>query len=107
MRTFLISAGLVAVVVAVVLSQFAFDGPDGLERVALDTGFSASARDHDVSASPFADYATSGVSNPRLSLALAGLAGVVLTLLVGYGLARAGRIRPRPDRRRDRLPVLD
>lgn len=96
-RTFAIGGVLTAVVFAVVVSQFASGDPDGLERVAADEGFIASGRDHAFADSLFADYATSGIGNESLSLAVAGLAGVVLTLLVGYGLVTASRhLRPQP-----------
>ena len=99
-RAFAVGGVLVAVFFAVVVSQFAFDDPDGLERVAEDKGFIHAAQDHLISASPFADYATAGVRNQQLSLAIAGLSGVLVTLLVGYGLARAGTaVRVSPDRR--------
>ena len=95
-RAFAIGGVLVAVVFAVVVSQFAFDDPDGLERVAQDTGFLDRARDHAVAGSPFADYATRGIGNAQLSLAVAGLAGVAVTLLVVYGLTTATRrVSPR------------
>lgn len=95
-RTFVFGAGLVVVALAAVVSQFAFDAPDGLERVASDQGFVSSARDHVFNRAVFADYATRGIGNQPLSLAVAGLAGAALTLLVAYGLVSASRwSRPR------------
>lgn len=96
-RAFAIGAIIVVVLVAAVVSQFAFDDPDGLERVAQDKGIHT-MQDHLISGSPFADYATAGVGNEQLSLALAGLAGVSVTLLVGYGIAKATRGVRVPDR---------
>ncbi len=90
-RTFVIGGVLVAAFFAVVVSQFAASGPDGLERVAEDNGFIDSAQGHAMAGSVFADYATEGIDNETLSLAVAGLAGVTLTLLVGYGIASASR----------------
>lgn len=90
-RTFVIGAGLTTVFVAVAVSQFASSSPDGLERVAEDHGFAERARTHAFDNGWFADYATSGVSNESLSLAVAGLSGVALTLLVGYGIVSASR----------------
>jgi hypothetical protein len=78
------------------VAQFAVDDPDGLERVAEDTGFAGSERDHPFGSSVFADYATSGVADETVSLAIAGAAGTLLTLAVGGGLFLALR-----DRRRD------
>ncbi len=95
-RVFAIAGILVAVVLAAVVSQFAADGPDGLERVAEaegliddEAGDGASGRALD--AAPFADYATSGIDDESLSLAVAGTAGVVVTLAVGAGLVSASR----------------
>ena len=90
-RTFVIGGVLAAVFFAAVVSQFAFDDPDGLERVAEDAGFLDRAQDHALADSPFADYAMRGIGNEQLSLAVAGVAGVAITLLVGYGIANAGR----------------
>lgn len=99
-RAFAVGGVLVAAFFAVVVSQFAFDDPDGLERVAKDHGFLHTARDHFISGSPFADYATDGVANQQLSLAIAGIAGVLVTLLVVYGLVKASTVvRVSPGRR--------
>jgi hypothetical protein len=77
---------LVALVFAGIVSQFAAGDPDGLERVAEDTGFIDSAEDHSLADFIFADYATAGVENETLSLAIAGIVGTIVTLLVAYGL---------------------
>ncbi len=96
-RAFAIGGVLVAVFFAAVVSQFAASDPDGLEKVAEDEGFIASARDHDFGDSVFADYATRGIDNEELSLAIAGITGVVLTLAVVGGIAGATRqFRRRP-----------
>lgn len=94
-RVFVFAGVLMAAFFAVVVSQFAASDPDGLEKVADDQGFLGSARDHAFGDSVFADYATRGIDNETVSLAVAGLAGVALTLLVGYGIASASRhLRP-------------
>jgi cobalt/nickel transport system permease protein len=98
-RAFWIGGILVAVFLAVVVSQFAADDPDGLEKVATDEGFIDSARDHAFADVVFADYATRGIDDETLSLAVAGLAGVTITLLVGYGVVAASRqAGPKPAR---------
>jgi cobalt/nickel transport system permease protein len=88
---------VVALLVAVGVAQFAVDDPDGLERVAEDTGFADSAREHAFESSLFADYATTGVANEAVSLAIAGAAGTLLTLAVGGGLFLAIHGRRRSD----------
>ncbi|MGH8912633.1 MAG: energy-coupling factor ABC transporter permease [Acidimicrobiia bacterium] len=92
-RTFVIAGLLAAMLFAVVVSQFAFDNPDGLEHVAEDTGFSSQGTDHALGDFIFADYATAGVGNETLSLAIAGAGGVLITLAVGYGVFHAVRER--------------
>jgi cobalt/nickel transport system permease protein len=92
-KTFVIGGALVALLFAGVISQFAVGDPDGLERVAEDTGFSSSASDHALQSSVFADYATAGVSNETLSLAVAGVVGTLVTLAVVAGIFLALRER--------------
>jgi cobalt/nickel transport system permease protein len=96
-RTFVIGGCLVALVFAAVISQFAADDPDGLERVAEETGFIDTAADHSLADSIFADYATTGISNESLSLAIAGIVGTLVTLAVAYGIFYAIRERRRGD----------
>jgi cobalt/nickel transport system permease protein len=93
-RTFVIGGILVALVFAAVVSQFAVDSPDGLERVAEDTGIISSASDHVLSNSLFADYATAGISNESLSLAVAGIIGTLVALSVAAGIFLAVRDKP-------------
>lgn len=94
-QAFSVAGLLVAVVFATVVSQFAAPDPDGLERVAQEEGFIDSAGDHAFGSFVFADYATAGVGNETLSLALAGIVGVTVTLLVTGGIALAVRDRKR------------
>lgn len=92
-RAFLIGGVLVALAFAVVVSQFAVDNPDGLERVAEDTGIVSSGTDHALADSLFADYATVGISNESLSLAVAGVVGTLVALAVATGIFLAIRER--------------
>ena len=91
LRAFVLGGVLLAAVLGAVVSQFAFDDPDGLERVAIDNGFMDSAANNWFGGSLFADYATRGIGNERLSLAVAGLAGAALALVVAYGMFAAAR----------------
>jgi hypothetical protein len=93
MKRILIIGGIVAVVLAAVVSFYASSQPDGLERVAGDYGILDSAEDSATATSPLADYGLSGVSNDRLSVAAAGLVGVAVTAAVGFGLFYAVRRR--------------
>lgn len=93
LRAFVLGGLTVTLIFAMVISQFAVDNPDGLEKVAADSGFLTSGQEHGLANTLFADYATSGIGNESLSLAIAGLVGVLITLSVAFGLFRA--IRPR------------
>jgi hypothetical protein len=76
----------VALLLAAIVSFYASGRPDGLNKVASDTGFNADERDHDLAESPFAGYSTSGVNNERLSGGVAGIVGVFATLVVAGGM---------------------
>lgn len=94
MRRLLIIGGVIAVVLAAVVSFYASPQPDGLERVATDQGFSGAAQDSAVAGSPLADYTVSGVRDERLGNAVAGLAGLAVTAVVGFGLFHLLTRRP-------------
>jgi cobalt/nickel transport system permease protein len=98
MRVFAIGAFASALFFAAIVSQFAVDNPDGLERVAEDTGFASSGAEHALGGSIFADYATAGIGNETASLAVAGVAGTLIVLAVGWGVFAAVR-----DRRSDAM----
>ncbi len=95
-RTFIMGGLLVALFLGTVVSQFAFDSPDGLETVATEAGLAEDAESHPLENSVFADYATAGLGNRSLSLAVAGGTGVIIVLIVGWGLVSAVR-DPRGD----------
>lgn len=67
------------------LSLFASSMPDGLEKVAEDTEFIDTAKDSVVAGSPLADYSIAGIEGTWGATA-AGLFGVAVTALVGYGM---------------------
>lgn len=89
---------LLALVLAGGVSYYASGSPDGLNRVAADHGFDETAKDSPTGGSPFADYGVQGIDNQRLSGGLAGIAGVVIVLAVGSGLAVVVRRRTRARR---------
>jgi hypothetical protein len=86
LRLFLLGGLLVAIGLAMLVSGFASGAPDGLDKVAEDHGFAASARQHLFENGPLAGYAVKGVGNDRLSTAIAGLIGVLVTFGIGLGL---------------------
>ncbi len=85
-RGFLLGSLVFALILAGIVSFYASSKPDGLEKVAEDEGFLSSAQDHSLGDSPLADYATAGIDNARLSVGVAGILGVVITLLIGAAL---------------------
>lgn len=85
-RGFLLAGLAVSVLLAFWISPLASSSPDGLERVAEDNGFSATAAEHGLSGSPLAGYSLRGVPSDSLSTGLSGIIGVLLTFAVGYGL---------------------
>jgi hypothetical protein len=92
-RTLLLGGLLVALLLAGVASYYASAHPDGLEYVAEKTGFLDSADDHANGDGPMADYSVDGVDSPRLAGGLAGVVGVLVTLVVAGGIGYAVRRR--------------
>jgi len=77
---------MISLVIAGVVSYYADPNPDGLERVAEDQGFIEDAAES-ANAEIFAsDYGIAGVEDDRLSVGLAGLLGIVVMVIVGFGL---------------------
>ena len=77
--------GLLLALGVALLSPLASSDPDGLERVAEDSGFLDRAEDAPYEAIP--DYAFPGIENPAISTIIAGLIGTLLLFGLGYGLA--------------------
>lgn len=91
-RPFLVGL-LVALVVGGVVSLAASAHPDGLEHVASVLGFGDAARDSVTAASPLAEYVMAG-GDGLLPASLAGVAGVLLAVVAGLGVAALARRRP-------------
>jgi cobalt/nickel transport system permease protein/cobalt/nickel transport protein len=94
-RVVLVVGLLVALLLAGVVSHYASDSPDGLERVAADQGFSDTAREHAADGGPLADYRTRGIGDGRIAGGLAGVVGTVVVLGAAGGLALLLRRRER------------
>jgi hypothetical protein len=87
---------LVTLVLAGVVSSWASDSPDGLEKVAAETGMDAEAREPGADAA-FSDYRADGLADERWAKAVAGIAGVGVTFAVFGGLTWVlRRRRPAP-----------
>jgi len=89
-------AGLgVTALVAVGISQFAAESPDGLEYVAEQEGFAGTAADHALGDSPLADYGENLDGGDGAHQAVAGIVGNLVTLAHGFGLFWLVRRRDR------------
>jgi hypothetical protein len=86
MTLFAVGALVVAFLLAAFASPFASTSPDGLNKVAIDTGFDHHAKASAVADGPLAGYAVKDVKNEKVSKGLSGIAGVVITLLVAGSL---------------------
>lgn len=92
-RTLAVALLILAVVVAGLLARWASDQPDGLEKTLADLGRAES--DPAAAPAPLPDYAVPGVSAKALSLGLAGIIGVVITLAVTFAVGKLLAARPR------------
>jgi cobalt/nickel transport protein len=105
LRRFVVVGLLVALVLAGVVSAFASAAPDGLDsvtragctfdahgEVASGSCIAQQARAHGLESSPFAGYHTRGVGGAA-STGMSGVAGVLATLAIAFGLATALRRR--------------
>ena len=68
------------------MSPEASSAPDGLNKVAIDEGFSDTEDPHALEELPTAGYAVRGIDNDRLSTGVAGLIGVTATFALTGGL---------------------
>lgn len=93
-RTFTVSALVIALVVAGLLSYYASPHPDGLMHVAQAQGFVSTGSDSLTGDWPLAGYAVDGLGNARLSGGLAGVMGCVACFVL-VGLATRRRSGPR------------
>jgi hypothetical protein len=95
LKSFLLAGLALCLILAFFISPLASSSPDGLEKVAGDTGFLETADDHGLAGGPMADYGVKGVSSERLSTGFAGIVGVLLTFAIGFLIFRA--VRPKSE----------
>jgi cobalt/nickel transport system permease protein len=89
-RGLLVGGGVVALLLAGVVSFFVSEHPDGLEHVAETSGFADAERDHAFGGFPLAEYGEVG----GVPIGLAGLLGVIVTVVIGVAVFRlVGRRR--------------
>ncbi len=102
-KSFLIFVGAgiaLSLALALIISPFASESPDGLEKVAEDKGFIEKAEETEPAwdKAPLADYSISSLeeSHPAWATAISGLLGTIAVLLVAWGLALLLKKRPAP-----------
>jgi hypothetical protein len=93
-RSVLVALFLVALVLAGVVSFYASGSPDGLNRVAIDLGFSGAEDASVANGGPLAGYEVAWLGDPRLSGGVAGVLGCLVVLAFSTALLRIGRRRP-------------
>jgi cobalt/nickel transport protein len=79
---------LLAVLVALFLSPFASQWPDGLEKVADDKGFLDKGEIEPAVSSPVPDYSWPGIKNEALATSVAGVFGTIMVFAVSFGLLK-------------------
>lgn len=84
-----IAAGLLIALAVTLASPLASPHPDGLERVAEDTGFLETAQDAPYQIIP--DYQVPLLEDEALSTIAAGIIGVLLVGGIAFGMARLGK----------------
>ncbi|NUN66891.1 cobalt transport protein (plasmid) [Pseudanabaena biceps] len=100
-NSILILTGIaVFLAIAAFISPFASQDPDGLERVAQDLKFENKALKEPITkqippAQIFDEYSFKAVENPKVSTALAGIAGTLLVFGLSWGLGEL-TIRRKP-----------
>lgn len=82
-----------AVIIAALLSPFASSWPDGLEKVAEKLGFIEKAEVEPAIHSPLPDYGVPGMSNEKISTAVAGILGTLAVFGITFGTASIIRRR--------------
>jgi cobalt/nickel transport protein len=81
---------IIIFITAVFLSPFSSSLPDGLEYVAEKLGFAEKVSSPALN-SPVPDYNFVFIKNEYISKALAGVLGVIVILLSGWGIERLMR----------------
>jgi cobalt/nickel transport system permease protein len=79
---------LISIGLAMFLSPFASEWPDGLERVAKTLGFAEQAVSQPLVPPPIPDYTVPGIDSAAWATALAGAVGTVVVFALAYALAR-------------------
>ncbi|MBC6435728.1 cobalt transport protein [Nostoc sp. HG1] len=100
-RAFVLSGLGIALLVAVFLSPFASQDPDGLDRVSQDQGFDKKAAEEPISHKlpfyqVFEEYALRGVPE-QVATPIAGLVGTLATFGLAWGVGKLAVRNSRPQ----------
>lgn len=71
--------------IAILLSPYASEKPDGLERVAADLQFEHLEKQNMLWQSPLADYKAKGIADTMLQVGIAGAFGTIFVALASCG----------------------
>jgi cobalt/nickel transport protein len=75
-----------ALFMAAVLSHFASESPDGLEKVAEDMGFLKAGEGNGIIQAPMPDYNVPWPGGGPLPATVAGVSGTIVVFVLAYGL---------------------
>ncbi|MFH0771979.1 MAG: PDGLE domain-containing protein [Candidatus Omnitrophota bacterium] len=75
---------LIALFLAIFITPFASEWPDGLEKVAEEKGF-IKAAEEPLFRAPLADYTWPAIKSDKLSASFSGIAGTLMTFFLAYG----------------------
>ena len=84
---------ITALFLALAISPFASQWPDGLEKVAQDKGFLEKGEAGPIFSSPIPDYSWPGLKSDKLAASIAGVFGTLLVFGAGYVIAFLARRR--------------
>jgi len=88
----------ICITLAFLSGFFSSSAPDGLERVAIDEGFTQAAHEHTLSKSPLSGYSSPGIEDEKTGTGIAGAIGILASFAAVWGLLRVLSWRARPAR---------
>ncbi len=84
---------LISLMLAILLSPFASQLPDGLEKVAENFGFIHKGEGTEFIKGAIPDYSMPGIGSETIATSLAGIAGLMMTFGLAFALGRVSRKR--------------
>ncbi|MBD2188008.1 PDGLE domain-containing protein [Pseudanabaena mucicola] len=101
-RIFILTGLAISLGIATLLSPFASQNPDGLDRVAQDLEFDDKAIEEPLTqklppAKVFTEYSVNAVSNEKVSTAVAGLTGTLVVFGLAWGMGKMVVKKTKPE----------